>query len=184
MNIVLCENAEKRAFTAGNKARTDTVRILVDAGYKHIQLYRSKSNKAVVLLQMIWGAIKTMVLAKRNNKVFIQYPYYPAMVNKSLITLLQFGRAVKHYKICVLIHDSIGLRDAGSNSDLLRKEILLLDKADYVISHNETMTNEFKKAGGKGHYYKLGPFDYLYEGKPAQNEFNQNPTICVAGNLS
>ena len=44
MNIVLCEAAEKREYTAGNKARTDVVRILMESGYKHISLFISKSN--------------------------------------------------------------------------------------------------------------------------------------------
>ena len=184
MNIVLCENAEKRAFTAGNKARTDTVRILIASGYKHIPLFRSKSKKLIIILQMFVGVLRTYFLANRNDIVFIQYPYYPAMVNSILLFLLRFGRGIKHFKICILIHDSVGLRDTGSKSEVLRKEVELLNKADYVISHNEKMTEAFREVGAEGKYFTLGPFDYLYDGQLANVEYDREPTICVAGNLS
>lgn len=184
MNIVLCENAEKRAYTAGNKARTDTVQILVDAGYKHIPLFRSKSNKVVIILQMLWGITKTFWLAGKGDNVFIQYPYYPEAVNGSLIMLLSFGRIIKQYKICLLIHDSVGLRNNETGLEILSREVKMLNRADNIISHNEKMTQEFQSVRGQKNYYTLGPFDYLYSGDLADCEYEKVPTICVAGNLS
>ena len=184
MNIVLCENAEKRAYTAGNKARTDTVHILVDAGYKHIPLFRSKSSKAVIVFQMFLGIMKTFWLAGKGDNVFIQYPYYPETVNKSLIVLLLFGKIIKQYKISLLVHDSVGLRNNETGEKILSREVKLFDRADYIVSHNEQMTQKFKSVGGEKNYYTLGPFDYLYNGELATCEYDREPIICVAGNLS
>lgn len=189
MNIVLCESAEKRAFTAGNKARTDTVNVLLKAGYKHISLFTSKNAKPIILIQMIGALIRTITKANKNDIVFIQYPYYPAVVNKSLISMLSFGRRIKRYKVCLLIHDSVGLRNENNssgilNNNILNKEVKLIDKADFIVSHNNSMNKAFKEVGGKKRYFTLGPFYYLYEGPMSRIIHNKKPTICIAGNLS
>lgn len=184
MNIVLCESAERREFTAGNKARTDTVRILIESGYKHISLYTSKNKRIIVLFQMILNTIKAFFLAKKDDIVFIQYPYYPEIVNKAFMTFLRFGRMIKRFKICLLIHDSVGLRNVNAEGETLKKELALLDKSDYIICHNESMVKAFKENGGKGNYLILGPFDYMYNGKLAEITDTGVITVCIAGNLS
>lgn len=190
MNLALCEYAEKRNFTAGNKARTDVVRILVNNGYRHVPLFRSKNNKLVILYQMIVGCIRTFFLAGEGNIVLIQYPYNPAIVNNVLIKVLCIGRVFKKFRIAILVHDSRGLRniynDDGISTDkMLKAEVKLLDNSDFVICHNSRMIEEFRRCGGKGTYKELGPFDYLYDGELAiQPSFNSKKTIIVAGNLS
>ena len=184
MNIVLCESAGKREYTAGNKARTDAVRILQDIGYTHIPLYVSKSNKILVFFQLIFNTLKAICLANRDDTVFIQYPYRPKQVNKLLMNVLSLGRSVKKYRIVLLIHDSEGLRSYYDNPKVLKEEIVLFNKADMVICHNEIMKQTFLDAGGRHNYTVLGPFDYLYDGQLAKTVYSQKPTIIVAGNLS
>lgn len=183
MNIVLCESAEKRVFTAGNKARTDTVRVLVSVGYRHIPLFTSKERKSKIFFQMILNTIKAIALAGNNDTIFIQYPYYPSFVNKFLIFVLSSARKIRKYKITVLVHDVVGLRDAIEDPFFIREETSLFNKADTVIVHNEMMKNELLKAGGKDNYKILGPFDYFYQGKLAETHFSDPPVIVIAGNL-
>lgn len=184
MNIVLCESAQRRSFTAGNKARTDTVSILMECGFRHISLYTSKSNKALVFFQMITGIFRAVHAVKRNETIFIQYPYYPNIVNRVLISLLSLFRKIKGFRIGLLIHDSVGLRSAKNMQQLLRKEIKLIDTADYIICHNKKMVEMFRQNNGKGKYRVLGPFDYLYDASPAKQPDDNCCKIIIAGNLS
>ena len=184
MNIVLCEYAEKREFTAGNKARTDTVKILIDCGYKHIPLYKSKSKKMVVFFQMIRGCLETIIKANKNDIVFIQYPYYPILVNKILFLVLRFGRSLKKYKIALVLHDSLGLRTDDVNQKDLKNEVRQLNNLDVVISHNDKMKAEIRECGGDMKQIILGPFDYLYDGSPVNTSYAKKNIIVIAGNLS
>ena len=184
MNIILCENAEKRQYNAMNKARTDVVRILLDNGYIHIPLYVSKSNKIRGAFQMVFNTLKAIRLANRDDTVFIQYPYQPQQINKLLMKVLSSGRAVKKFRIMLLIHDSEGLRSYYDNPDMLKEDVEIFNKADLVICHNEIMKNVFLNAGGRDNYEVLGPFDYLYDGPLAKTFYSSKPTIIIAGNLS
>ena len=182
MNVVLCEYAEKRSYTAGNKARTDTMNILRDEGYKHIPLFRSKNKKIIILFQMGIGTIRTIFSAGMNDIVFLQYPYYPSVVNTVLFAVLKLGRKIKKYKIALLIHDVVGLRT--ENSEKIRKEVSSFNDMDYVISHNDHMTKALKEHGGKDNYLTLGPFDYLYSGDAVNAALSDGYRVVIAGNLS
>lgn len=184
MDILLCECAEKRAFTAGNKARTDTVQILLKNGYKYIPLFVSKSGKAKILLDICVGIVKTVHVAGDGDSVFIQYPYYPSFVNKVLVKALSIGRTLKKYKIKMLIHDVVSLRSAELNKKNLADEMKIFNEVDKLICHNETMEQFFLENGYKNECIVLGPFDYLYEGIPVQVKYHKIPTVIVAGNLA
>ena len=184
MNVVLCEYAEKRKFTAGNKARTDVVKTLIDSGYKHVPLFRSKNPKVVVLFQMLFGSIKAMSLAEKDDIIFLQYPYYPAVVNKTLFRLLRFGRKIKNYRICLLIHDVVGLRRTDDELSTLKKEVAEFNKLDMIICHNDIMAETFKKAGFNTDIAVLGAFDYLCDENVPVKAKTLGNTIVIAGNLA
>ncbi len=184
MDVVLCEIAGKKEFTAGNKARTDTVQILKECGYKHIPLFVCKSRKAIILLQILFGCFKGMIKANKGDNIFIQYPYYPATVNRTIVKLLIFGRFFKQYKIVLLIHDVVGLRDEIISYNTLRKEIRLFNTVDEVISHNKTMQSTLLTNGARNNYSLLGPFDYLYDKEPIHVDFQGKLKVVIAGNLS
>lgn len=187
MNVVLCEYAEKREFTAGNKARTDTVRILKSQGYKHIPLFRSKSKKIIVLLQMMWGSIRSIISANKDDVIFLQYPYYPSIVNKTLFRVLRIGRALKKYKIELLLHDVVGLRSGPNAGQVLSQEVNEFNSLDKVICHNDKMRSALKDAGCSVELAILGPFDYLVEKSKIpsiKSERDGGEAVVIAGNLS
>lgn len=186
MNILLCEDASGRAYTAGNKARTDTVRILQNMGYVHIPLYRSEAAKPLVLWQMLTACWKAVGRIEAGERLVIQYPYYPFIVNRLLVSLLRRARRKKGFQMVLLVHDVIGLRSPKTGK-LWAKEVQLLETADHLICHSTAMVEALQamsKTVDAGKYRILGPFDYLYEGSPVEVRWQQEPQVIVAGNLS
>ena len=191
MNIALCEYADKKQFNAGNKARTDALSIAVSAGYKHIPLFRNGVSKLLIPFQLLRGMILTLFYAKRNDTVFVQYPYYPYFVNLLIFTLLGIGRRLKGYKTTVLIHDIINLRtkstDSIENNPALKKELnALYAHFDKIICHNKKMKDVFNRICGESDKFTiLGPFDYICHDKSVTCNFdNKDVKIVIAGNLS
>jgi hypothetical protein len=189
MNIILSEYVNKQEYDAGNKARSDALKVLINLGYKHIPLYRSGAKKIVILFQLICGCIRTICSANNGDNVFLQYPYYPYVVNKVIFAFLKFGKKIKKYKMILLLHDVMGLRNEYLNSvegeKCLREEIDSLNFFNVIICHNSQMVEKFKSIGGTGNYKILGPFDYLYEKKAIKGEFEKNKVkIIIAGNLT
>lgn len=185
MNIVLCESAGKREFTAGNKARTDTVRILQLAGYKHIPFFISKTNKFIVFFQMIFSILKTIFQAGKDENIFIQYPYDPVSLNKVLINILSIFQKIKGYQITLLIYDSMGLRNIKNDPSVLHDEVKQFDKVDLVICHNEIMKKVFLEAGGIGNYAVLGicMMDLLQRFLTQKNQQLSLPGIFLRKNV-
>lgn len=184
MNIVLCEYAEKRKFTAGNKARADVVKILTGIGYMHIPLFRNGNKKVIIIAQIFFACLKTVFWAGKDDIVFVQYPYYPSIVNTVLFGFLKAGRIVKKYQLVLLIHDIVGLRTERDGMKILKKEITLFNSFNKVIVHNEEMAKILKKYGLNANYRILGVFDYLYEGELSDFSHKKLPTVIIAGNLT
>lgn len=188
MNIVLSECAEKKEFNAGNKARTDALQIAESEGYEHVLLFRNGENKIIVIFRMIAGCIKTICKANKLDNIFLQYPYYPYVINNILLFILRLGRKIKKYKLCILVHDVVALRNEKLYSEegrkILEKEYNFLKKFDTVICHNDKMLSTFSEIGVTTNFKVLGPFDYLYSGKTVTVNYSKEMTLVVAGNLS
>ncbi len=187
MNIVLCEYVNKNKYNAGNKARNDVLLITKKLGYKHIALYRSGASKILVMIHLIRGSIDAVLCAGKNEKILIQYPYYPSAVNKLLFAVLNFGKKIKKYKLELVVHDVIGLRngklDTGEGQAVLASEIGKMSIFDKVICHNEAMKKVFNTFSPETNCKVLGPFDYLYNGKSIVAEPELPWKIVIAGNL-
>lgn len=187
MNIVLCESSDRQSFRA-EKARKDALQIAEDAGYHHVRLFHSGDKKWMVPFEMAVGCIRTIMLAGKGDDVFVQYPYYPAFVNKMFYLVLGLGKKLKKYTVTVLIHDVVSLRsgitEAGERAAALRKELNVISCADKIICHNHAMHEQMRWVAPKHKYVELGPFDYLYRGSFRERTYQQTPYIIVAGNLS
>lgn len=191
MNIVLCEYAEGKKYNAGNKARTDALQIALSKGYKHVPLFRNGTNKLWIPFQLLRGIANTIRLAQKGDKVFIQYPYYPYVINKVLFSMLNLGRKLKRFEIIVLIHDIINLRKekiepVKQNRPLMEELQVLDDSGDIIICHNAKMRDVFTRVcGEKDKFIILGPFDYIYHEEAISTDFDKNEVkIIIAGNLS
>lgn len=188
MNVILCEYVNKNKFDAGNKARSDALKIALESGYKHVSLFRSGANKIIVLLQLIKGCIAAIFSVKKDDNILIQYPYYPNAVNKVLFAVLRLGKKIKKYKLTLLIHDVLSLRNEKLNSPegvkLLQDELTQMDKFDKIICHNEKMKDYFNNVKKSDKYVVLSPFDYLYDGSPVNTNIENGYKVIVAGNLT
>lgn len=187
MNIILCEYVNKNEYDAGNKARNDVLIITKELGYKHIALYRSGASKFLILLQLVKGSINAIFYAKKNEEILIQYPYYPSIVNKILFFTLHIGKKLKKYKLELLVHDVIGLRndklETKEGQISLESEVVQMRIFDKVICHNDTMKKVFNQITQEMDCKVLGPFDYLYDGEPVPIEQILPWKIIVAGSL-
>lgn len=187
MNIVLFETVDKQKYNAGSKARLDALQIAVAKGYRHIPLFRNCNSKLLVVAHMVLACCQTLILARKGDEVLIQYPYNPNLVNHILIGILGFGKKLKGYTVCVLIHDMMSLRSEAwfksRNIKLLRSELRLFRPVDEIICHNDRMRKLCKQAWPQGNYTTLGVFDYLYEGEVPRRNYAKPPTVVIAGYL-
>lgn len=187
MNVALLEYANRNIYNAGSKAREDALKIAELCGYKHIPLYQSGINKGIVALQICKSVFQTIIQTSKDDKIFVQYPYHPGIVNRVLFKMLTFGKKVKNYSLILLLHDVALMRDerflTKEGSRLLKKELDSFHAFDKVICHNEFMKKKFLEVGGTGNYVVLTPFDYLYGGHPALQTRKDKPTVVIAGNL-
>ena len=187
MNYILCESASKQKYNAA-KARMDVKEIAIQAGYKMITLFHNGYFKPYIVCEMICGCFMTIYRANKNDRVLIQYPYYPNWINRLFLQLLWVGKKIKKYRVIMLIHDVPALRQRVSqpNADQknLVREIHSWSWVDRVICHNESMRKIFKKAHPFDKYVVLGVFDYLYNGPICERTYKATPVVMVAGNLA
>lgn len=187
MNYILCETASKQKYNAA-KARVDVKEIALEAGYKMIPLFHNGYFKPYIIFEMICGCFMTICHAGKNDRVLIQYPYYPDWVNRVFLQLLRLGKEIKKYRIIMLIHDVPALRQRISCPDVeqktLAREIHTWSWVDSVICHNESMLAILRKAHPFNRYVVLGVFDYLYNGPICTRIYKATPTVMIAGNLA
>ncbi len=187
MNVILCEYVDKNEYDAGNKARSDVMRIADRLGYRHIILFRSGAPKIQVLFQLVRGCLNAILRTGRNENIFIQYPYYPPVVNKLLFKTLGLGKKIKGFKMILLLHDVLGLRNdklmTKEGQDFLMAEVNQMMIFDNIICHNEKMKECLCRLVPSDKYRILGPFDYLYSGNPVSCAKGMPWKIIVAGNL-
>ena len=187
MNILLDETADKHELNAV-KARTDIKTIAAQRGYREITLFHSGNAKYRIPFEIVVGCVKAIRLAGKGDKVLIEYPYYPLVVDRLITTLLRFGRLIKGYRITLLLHDVVALRSKMANPKegmrALRSETRIWRGLDCVICHNESMLEMLRAVDTKTNYVALGPFYYLYDGPVCARTYSKNPTVMIAGNLA
>lgn len=157
-------------FHAGFKAREDIENILKKMNINFIEEIEDK-----IKVKRIKNKISSIL--KLKNNIFIQFTG-----PDRLFFLLNFYlKILKKKKIICLIHDLEGIR--FQNKSILLKEIKLLKKVDYIISHNIKMSNILVSLGiDKEKIYEIKVFDYLLE-KNILIEKKKEADICFAGNL-
>jgi len=191
MNYILSEYTNKNnknAFNATNKARNDTITIAVNAGYKHEPLYHSGVSKPKIMAELICNSIKLSLKAKKGDRILIQYPYFPPVVNDVLFFILNMGQKIRKYDIQVIIHDILFMRKDDvfekPMSYNANKEFKKFSDTSQIIIHNERMAKIFSyNKAIKNKLSILGPFYYLYDKKIEKPQFSEKPQIIIAGNL-
>lgn len=191
MDYILSEYTNKNnknAFNATNKARNDTITIAVRAGYKHEPLYHSGVSKPKIIFELIFNSLRLSLKAGKGDRILIQYPYFPPIVNDVLFFILNMGQKIRKYDIQIIIHDILFMRNDDvfqkSMSYNANKEFKKFSNASRIIVHNKRMAKIFSlNTAIKNKLSVLGPFYYLYDKKVEKPEYSESPQIIIAGNL-
>lgn len=166
-------------FNAANKARED-IEVLFKRNeyikeYAYIKLLESNSPKLSLIKQLLLMLRKF----KKNDYLYFQYPYYKN--SKKMQLIFNVLKKYKGTKIICVIHDLDSLR-YKKNKDEIVKEISFLNLCNYIISHNEFMTDWLKENGCKSNIINLKIFDYLLDDKSEDDNIRKTD-IVFAGNL-
>lgn len=168
-------------FNAGSKARDDIKVILKKKGFEYL-LYKSKKI-GVTIINDIFKFSKNLIKSiPKESLVVVQLPIL--ISNIYLFPLIAILK-LKKCKIIFLIHDVVTLR-LNEKPLKIRNEIVILNRADYIISHNKYMTNWLQNNGVKKKVVNLELFDYIVEhSKNLIRHYDVNKCkVVYAGNLS
>ncbi|OYR88120.1 hypothetical protein CBF60_06435 [Lactobacillus taiwanensis] len=185
MFYYLSEN-NTEGTNAGNKARNDVERILetrnsVAISAPTLGKELPHGNRLLFFMknQLYWNKIKRI---PKNANFFVQYPLQAQFKGqeKKITYNYLFNKLVKRFKVIVLVHDLTDLRgdDKKSSTDDLKK-------ADYIICHNSSMEKYLIQKGiDANKLINLEIFDYLISKENIFDHYNDEATICFAGNLN
>lgn len=164
---------------AGFKARNDCEIILEVMGYRKISYdIVLKKNNIVSKLQRFMLMVIKVAKIKNSSLVVMHYPQFKHF----LIYCIKFLKKLKKCSVILLIHDIDSLR---VSDPIKKEEWKVFNESDYLISHNEKMTEylvkDYKISLNK--IVNLDLFDYLIEYKKIDyNKYKEN-AVVVAGNL-
>jgi len=165
--------------SAGNKAKTDNEDTLAEMGAINLGLRRTvKNSKILAFFLDLVGIIRTCLLLKKGDVLFLQYP-----VKKYFSFLCNIAR-LKGAKTVSLIHDLGSFRRKKLT---IEKEISRLSHCDYIIASNENMSTWLKEHGMKKTVGALGLFDYRsasFNEHSSKTASKGATTIVYAGALS
>lgn len=181
---------------AGIKAPDDVVEICKKNGFKTftIPLIPKDKHKNKLYIQTwlfihcvkLWMTI--LFTVKSGDRVVWQHPAYGIRYAIFFIPLVQ---KMKKVSFIALIHDLESLRGgiaAATESEKKRyilSDLNLLEKFDFVISHNLKMSVFLESIGiNSEKIVNLEVFDYLYDGPNHQNTIKDEQRVVIAGNLS
>ncbi|MEM5784851.1 MAG: hypothetical protein QXF15_03895 [Candidatus Aenigmatarchaeota archaeon] len=182
--IVHFKNIINRVETSGSKARIDVNYILKQNGFKELIFSNNSKNSLFRILKFTLFVLrlsyKKFKFRGERLVFFIESPGTNTF--KILKTIFKNGIFI------YFIHDVYYLQNELTISkDEKDKFIKFLNKFDFIISHNQSMKNEFINSGVKKEkIYTLELFDYLID-SDFEKRTNYNPnkiSIVYAGNLN
>lgn len=160
----------------GGKARVDVEDILASAGARNIGLKRSfHRNKIIDFLLTLCGVLKFIVVSRRGDILFLQYP-----VKKYYRLICRVAR-LKGVRTITLIHDLGSFRRRKLT---IPQEIEKLSLTDVIIAANDRMIGWLRDHGCLVPMTDQKVWDYLSDSKPAA-EAQTPPLSCLyAGELN
>lgn len=175
-----------RGNNAGPKAREDCKKILLQNGYKNLEInfIKSKILLPFNLVKLFSIIIYYILVTPPHSFIFVQYPLNG--INpffKYFISILK----LKGCKFSCIVHDLESLR-TFYNKAKVKEEIEALLAYDAIVSHNNFMSKWLTENGYTKHIEEIILFDYLFENYKEEKIIsgfdNQNVTIAFAGNLN
>lgn len=165
---------ETKSNGAYSKARQDIDTVLLKMGFEPVGIsftfvvnrFLRKTKLAYIYESFIaileW--LKVYISINRNDIVFYQHPMVSTPIVYYFLKLLKRNKDIK---LLVLIHDLYSLRAGENSTKAILKDEKILDLADVITCHNESMINEMIAMGRDGSkLIPLGIFDYLLDAEP------------------
>ncbi|MDY6027459.1 MAG: galactofuranosyltransferase [Prevotella sp.] len=177
MRLFFLSRNYKGLGSAGNKAKTDIERIMEGMGIRHASLPRTTCHGTLphFFLTLLGMLVASFRLGKGDILV-LQYP---------LKKYFSFVCRMAHWhgaKTIVQIHDLGSFRRKALS---VEKEIRRLNRADYIIAHNDSMKQWLADHGCKARLGTLGIFDYLSDTRANNTMSPTSPYhIIYAGALN
>lgn len=171
---------------AGSKATNDAVEIVFKLGFEPLLLEKIEYQKSVVnkvkrqiKIYKNWKKIYSNI--EDNSILFIQNPFYTKDYFR--FVFLKKLKSKKNIKIISLVHDVEPIRKMFNTKYLYQEFNEMLEIADKLIIHNESMMQWFIDYGVRNDkLINLEIFDYLSQGQSDKKvEFSKR--IQIAGNL-
>lgn len=168
-------------YNATDKAREDVTKTLQECGYKVYNIYyQGYAPKWKAYPKFICDLIKfsLRIHFTKDVEVLIQYPGF--LIGTKLMSIVL--SILTRIKVILLIHDLQSLRVKG---ELSSKEIKLLNSADELLVHTESMANYLTNVGVTTEKKIIWLFDYYADDliQPKKN-FETPYSLVFAGNLS
>ena len=166
---------------AGTKAVQDANTVLESKGFLPIsQKYTKGKIARIILLAKLFFKIDDCT--RNVNEGDIVIFQLPMSINENFQKIILKRVKRKKAIVCFLIHDIAGLR---INETINENERRVFSLADYVISHNDSMTTELLKTGviNKNQIVDLEIFDYLLEQAVNNDKKKLSNGVIISGNL-
>lgn len=168
---------------ASSKAVNDCNHILDTCGVKPYCLNIKKQGNKYIKKVNNFLQFEKINKIKKNSLLYVPHPLY---VNKKYIDILSKAKKNRNIKLAFIIHDLDSLRkmfpDAASDFEYIDGKMYQI--ADYVISHNESMTEYLVDRGvDRNKIFNLEIFDYLTDTSSDAKEIKYVKTLNIAGNL-
>ncbi|TWS94609.1 MULTISPECIES: galactofuranosyltransferase [unclassified Streptococcus] len=189
----IIETRNKGQKHAGAKAPDDIVAICQKRGMGTFSfpIYPSHLHKLIRQFWMLFTCVRVWLMilmkTKSGDRVIWQHPIYGIRYAYFFIGLIKKWKKVT---FIALIHDLESLRSTGGDFHLMNSNTSaiadkgLLSRCDFVISHNQFMTNYLLELGiVKEKIVNLEIFDYLYKDVPDRDTNLGTPSVLIAGNL-
>ena len=141
---------------AGSKAVLDIELYANEIGFEEIDICNKLSNKYVSLKDILINQFKV----KNNSIILFQYPSIHGKIDDIISRI--YIKNKKNSTTIAIIHDLECLRFLKSNNSkkTMEKELEILGRFDYLISHNSIMTKWLKENGINSKIVDLELFDY------------------------
>ena len=187
----LDENLKKNN-TAGAKAPDDIASICEGIGLKKIKMPMLKhtSNRWIknieILFKYTFFWIRMLLTVPGGSDIIYQHPTLGKRMNAVVIPVVL---KLKKFNFIAVIHDLESLRGGidglfSVSKSYSSREMALLSRCGYVISHNKHMTDYLVSKGVKASsIVELELFDYLSP-EPAPEPCEDRHAVCIAGNLA
>lgn len=184
MSRYIINVSRNKSIVGDVKPKTDVSEILEEKlNFKTVSIKEYKYHKIdsnFLIKYRIRHALKKLNLSS-NDIVLVHYPIYTgAKFENELIDYLNDHDVTS----VALIHDIDSLRFNWSIFGSLKNEVTYLNKYDYVISHNNSMTTKLRENGLNTNVQDLKIFDYLCKKNHNKNDENFKYNITFAGNLN